>query len=240
MNQNEKAILDFAKTRTNFSKSEVFAYLSNTTTISRSSLSWYLNILTKKQLLVRVGRGLYAITSKNIFVPTITDIIKKTYSLLKERFPFAKFCIYDGNIISPLQHHLSQNNIIYIETNREAVESVFHFLRDNNFLAYMRPSKEMIYHYIDLGEEAYFIKPLVSESPLQTVQGIPAPTIEKLLIDIHKDKDFFYLQGSESSYIMRNALQKYAINENRLLRYAQRRGIKQEMECAIKDKWNYD
>ena len=60
------------------------------------------------------------------------------------------------------------------------------------------------------------------------------------MIDIRKDKDFFYLQGSESSYIMRNALQKYAINENRLLRYAQRRGIKQEMERAIKDKWNYD
>lgn len=233
MNQNEKVILDFAKTRTNFSKSELFTYLSNTTSISKTSLSWYLNSLTKQQLLARVGRGLYAITSKSLFVPAITDTVKKIYSLLKENFPFAKFCLYDGNIISPLQHHLSQNNVVYIETNREAVESVFHFLKDNNFLAYMRPSKEMIYHYIDLGEEAYFIKPLVSESPLQTVQGIPSPTIEKLLIDIHKDKDFFYLQGSESSYIMRNALQKYAINENRLLRYAKRRGIKEVMECAI-------
>lgn len=235
MNQNEKVILDFAKTRTNFSKSELFTYLSNTTLISKSSLSWYLNSLTKQQLLARVGRGLYAITSKSLFVPAITDTVKKIYSLLKENFPFAKFCLYDGNIISPLQHHLSQNNVVYIETNREAVESVFHFLKDNNFLAYMRPSKEMIYHYIDLGEEAYFIKPLVSESPLQTIQGIPSPTIEKLLIDIHKDKDFFYLQGSESSYIMRNALQKYAINENRLLRYAKRRGIKEVMECAIKN-----
>ena len=190
MNQNEKVILDFAKTRTNFSKSELFTYLSNTTSISKTSLSWYLNSLTKQQLLARVGRGLYAITSKSLFVPAITDTVKKIYSLLKENFPFAKFCLYDGNIISPLQHHLSQNNVVYIETNREAVESVFHFLKDNNFLAYMRPSKEMIYHYIDLGEEAYFIKPLVSESPLQTVQGIPSPTIEKLLIDIHKDKDF--------------------------------------------------
>ena len=122
MNQNEKVILDFAKTRTNFSKSELFTYLSNTTSISKSSLSWDLNSLTKEQLLVRVGRGLYAITSKSLFVPAITDTVKKIYSLLKENFPFAKFCLYDGNIISPLQHHLSQNNVVYIETNREAVD----------------------------------------------------------------------------------------------------------------------
>lgn len=235
MNQYEKAILDFAKTHANFRASEIFAYLSDRTSISKSSLSWYLSVLTKERLLVRIGRGLYTISSKSIFVPTITDEVKKNYSLLKENFPFAQFCIYDGSIISPLQHHLSQNNIIYIETNREAVESVFHFLKDNNLVVYMRPSKEMIYHYIDLGKRACFVKPLVSESPLQIVQGIPSPTLEKLLIDIHKDKDFFYLQGSESGYIMRNALQKYAINENKLLRYAQRRGIKEEMERAIKN-----
>ncbi|MFR3331578.1 MAG: hypothetical protein ACLTSL_15765 [Odoribacter splanchnicus] len=38
--------------------------------------------------------------------------------MLKTDFPFAKFCVYHGEIISPLQHHFSPNRTIYIETER--------------------------------------------------------------------------------------------------------------------------
>lgn len=74
---------------------------------------------------------------------------------MNENFPFANFCIYEGNIISPLQHHLSQNNIIYIETNREAIETIFNLLKDNGKTVYLKPDKNLIYHYIDLGEQAF-------------------------------------------------------------------------------------
>ena len=40
----------------------------------------------------------------------------KNYS--QDIMDYAHFCIYNGNIISPLQHHLSANNITYIETER--------------------------------------------------------------------------------------------------------------------------
>ena len=83
----------------------------------------------------------------------------------------------------------------------------------------------MIYHYIDLSENVVFIKPLPSESPLQTVQGLTVPTLEKLLVDINVDEDFYYLQGSETFYILRNAAEKNVINRSRLLRYARRRYV---------------
>ena len=35
------------------------------------------------------------------------------------------------------------------------------------------------------------MKNLVSEAPLQEVSGIPMPTLEKLLVDILRDSDFF-------------------------------------------------
>ena len=42
------------------------------------------------------------------------------------------------------------------------------------------------------------MKNLVSEAPLQEVSGIPMPTLEKLLVDILRDSDFFYLKANVS------------------------------------------
>ena len=49
------------------------------------------------------------------------------------------------------------------------------------------------------------MKNLISEAPLQKVSGVPMPTLEKLLVDILRDADFFYLQGSKSDRIIENA-----------------------------------
>ena len=59
--------------------------------------------------------------------------------------------------------------------------------------------------YIRLDKRSFIVKPLVSESPIQEVNGINVPRIEKLLVDIQCDRDFFYLQEQESLYMMQNA-----------------------------------
>lgn len=56
------------------------------------------------------------------------------------------------------------------------------------------------------GQPCHFRKNLVSEAPLQEVSGVPMPTLEKLLVDILRDTDFFYLQGSESDRIIETLL----------------------------------
>ena len=78
------------------------------------------------------------------------------------------------------------------------------------------------------------MKPLITESPVQKSNGVLVPTLEKLLVDLQKDQDFFYLQEAEGIYIFQNALSLYTINESRLLRYASRRGIRKEIETNIK------
>ena len=154
--------------------------------------------------------------------------------ILKKHWPFAHFCIYDGSVISPLQHLLAANNITYIETEREATSAVFNHLRDEGRTAYLRPTRDLIYNYIDLSQSAIFVKPLITESPVQECNGVLVPTLEKLLVDLQKDADFFYLQEAEGFNIFRNAMSLYTINENRLLRYASRRGIRKEIETIIK------
>lgn len=91
-----------------------------------------------------------------------------------------------------------------------------------------------MYDYIDLREECIIVKPLVTESPLQKVDGIKVPTLEKLLVDTQKDPDFYYLRGSESLNMSHLAFDLSSINTQRLLRYARRRGISQEINELIK------
>ena len=178
---------------------------------------------------------MYAEVMKQTFAPKPVKEVKEIYKLLQANFPFAKFCVYQGEIIAPLQHHLLSNRIIYVETNRDSTETVFNFLKGKQRNAYLRPDKKMIYRYVDMDSRVIFVKNLVSEAPLQEVSGVPMPTLEKLLVDILRDTDFFYLQGSESDRIIENAFNLYTINRNRLFRYADRRKVKKELSSILEN-----
>ncbi|MDY4020085.1 MAG: DUF6577 family protein [Prevotella sp.] len=218
-------ILDYADIHPNFSIEDLLSYLGKKISISRSALSWYLFKLVNDNKLVRTGHGIYSKITKQMFAPEPIEKVREVNGLLQKHYPFARFCVYQGEILAPLQHHLSSNRVIYIETDRDSAETVFNFLRETKTDVFLRPDKEMIYRYIDLAKRVYIVKNLVSEAPLQKVSGVPMPTLEKMLVDILRDPDFFYLQGSESEHIIENAFNLYTINNNRLFRYAGRRKV---------------
>ena len=234
-NKTTTSILEYAEVHRDFSMDDLFAYLHEKVGISKSSLSWYLFKLVNENALVRTGRGMYAKVMKQPFVPKLIGEVREIYDSLLVNFPFAKFCVYQGDIIAPLQHHLSSNRVVYVETDRDSAETVFNFLKDGNRDVYLRPDKDMIYRYVDMDSRVFFVKNLVSEAPLQKVSDVPMPTLEKLLVDILRDADFFYLQGSESEHIFENAFNLYAVNRNRLLRYAGRRKAKEEILSILEN-----
>lgn len=235
MNKYSRDIMNFAHTQPQFRLHELYASFDGVgnTGISPKTVSWYLTKLIESGKLQRVAHGKYAIGTKRQFVIPPTDDQLSLNEELKRKWQYARFCIYNGSIISPLQHHLSANNITYIETEREAVTAVFNYLRDRGQSAYLRPTRDLIYNYIDLSQPSIFVKPMITESPVQECNGMLVPTLEKLLVDFQKDKDFFYLQESEGVSIFENALSLYSINESRLLRYASRRGIRKEIKTIL-------
>ena len=232
-NKTTTSILTYAEMFPRFSIDDLLAYLHGRIDISRSSLLWYLFKLVDEKLLVRTGRGIYEKTMKQPFSPAPINEVTETYAKLHSCFPFAKFCVYQGEILAPLQHHLFSNRIIYVETEKDSAETVFNFLKSEGLEVYLRPDKDMIYHYVDMDKRIFFVKNLVSEAPLQNVSDVPMPTLEKLLVDIMRDSDFFYLQGSESENIIKNAFSLYVINKSRLLRYADRRKVKDELVTIL-------
>ena len=118
---------------------------------------------------------------------------------------------------------------------RDATETIFHFVQDIHKRCFLSPKEDMMSDYVHLDKKAFIVKPLISESPIQEVNGIKVPSIEKLLVDIQCDRDFYYLQGQETLYIMQHAFTNYNVNVGLLLRYASRRNIKSQIEKYIQD-----
>lgn len=228
-------IVDFANANKEFKTNDLSEYLSGKIELSKKMLSWHLRKLLDEKKIFRISKGVYTTTPKIIFRPVPNAHSIRLYKKLKAVYPLLDFCVYNGEILSDLQHHLSYNNNIYIETERDATETIFHFVQDMHERSFLSPKEDIMSDYIRLDKRSLIVKPLVSESPIQEVNGINVPRIEKLLVDIQCDRDFFYLQGQESLYMMQNAFTNYNVNIGMLLRYASRRNIKPQIEKYIKE-----
>lgn len=216
-------IIEYAMQHGTFGVDEI---VSEHTDINRNTLLCMLSRLVKDGELVRKKQGVYArCLPSNSFHVVLKGQEKAIHGLIKKALPLVSYCLYNGETLAPLQHHVFQNSATYIEVEREAVDTVFHICKDNGYESFKSPTMEMTKDYIDLSKPVVIVKPLVTESPLTQNDGIMVPTLEKLLVDLRKDEDFYFLRGVEESYIMENALSLYGINESRLKRYAKRRNI---------------
>lgn len=229
-------ILNYANERKSFSLSELSEFVRDRESISDSGILWHIKRLIGENKIARIARGKYGRHTKSVFVPKLSSRQKELYHDIKRQFPLIDMCIYSGSDISSMQHHVSTNNAIYVEVSKDATEAVFHWLIDNGFKAYHKPTEELMSEYVNLSDECVIVKPLVTESPLVMVEGISTPALEKLLVDINKDADFYYLQGGETFYIMEFARSFYQINEPKMLRYASRRGIRNEITDILNHK----
>ena len=230
MDTYKNLILQYSTKKESFTLDDLWTWLSAMGLTTRSTMNCMLSRMVDKGELVRIARGVYASAGhKNLFTVELTSEELDLARNLKERFPFAPFCIYNGKSIAPLQHHLSGNNMTYVETDRQAMESIFEYIKEQSGKeVWLMPDEDMVYRYIDLEKGGIIVKPLVTEAPLQKMEGVTVPTLEKLLGDINKDADFSYLHGEEAERMMDNAKALYIINTTRLRRYAKRRGLKIE------------
>ena len=194
--------------------------------VCRNTLVCNLSRLVGEGQLVRKSKGRYATRSiSSSFDVVIKDQEKAVSGLVSSAMPLVVYCVYNGETLAPLQHHVFHNNATYIEVDRDAVETVFHLCREKGYESYMSPSADMVREYVDLSKSVVIVKPLVTESPLTQKDGLMVPSLEKLLVDVCKDDDFYFLHGAEEAYLLENAKTLYGINESRLRRYAKRRNV---------------
>lgn len=194
--------------------------------VSLHSIVNILNRMVRQGKIQRLQRGVYAKTKQNVWNVVFGEQEKEVYDLIHKQFPLVKICVYNGETFAPLQHHLVFNQATYVEVERDSVETVFHSLQDAGYEVYRTPNEQMMYDYVDIKKKTVIVKPLVTQAPLMKRNGYYVPMLEKILVDIHADKDFYYMQGIEATYMTQTARGMYMLNEEKLHRYAKRRNIK--------------
>jgi len=118
-----------------------------------------------------------------------------------------------------------------IEIDEDALESVFFFLKENRYSVLIEQTKKTLYRDLPDLTNKWILLPFVTEAPTQIVKRVETATIEKILVDIFCDEiTFFAQQGHEMKVIFQQAFSKYAVQESTILRYADRRGKKKEID----------
>jgi hypothetical protein len=231
-------IIRFSHINKQFARKELIAYLKRTKqSVSPNAVSVQLKRLLNNHILIQPKLGVYALPdkSKTNFFVTNTDDIRQISEQIKQRFPFINFCVWSSKAIMPYMHHIPNLNFLLVDVERDATEAVFNMLNaDTSKRVFLTPSQTDFERYIS-GNEAIIVRPLISEAPVKTVENIPAPTIEKILVDMAGDTEFSFLQGTEINQVYATIFERHKVNKNKLLRYATRRGRKEEVQQLLND-----
>jgi hypothetical protein len=179
-------------------------------------------------LLSRIGRGKFIIGEGKEFIPDVSPKMKVINSKLKKEFPFLKICIWNTSALNEFMVHQLGRFYLLIEAEKEATQSIFYFLKEAKYSVFINPTSDLLEKYLPNEKESLIIRSLVSEAPIQNVKGIITTSLEKMLVDIFCDDVIFSAQqGNEMRTLFKEALNKYSVNENRMLRYADRRRKKE-------------
>lgn len=182
-------------------------------------------------MISRIGRGKFTLGQRKDFVPQISSQTKKLYDKLQKQFPYLQICLWNSSVLNEFMLHQPGRFHTLVEVEKDAMEPVFFFLKENKISAFLNPDSETLSRYAFGEKDIVIVKPLVTESPMQNVQGVQTITIEKLLVDIFSAQTIFAAQqGSEMQNIFREAFNKYTIHESRMLRYADRKRKKKNID----------
>lgn len=198
--------------------------------ISKTSVSWRVYSLVQDGALQRIGHGLYKIGTTKPFLPVVSPKMKQINKYLKSNFPYIQFCIWDLSFMNQFANHLINYNVLFADVEKDVMESAYYVLKES-FSKVIQVGDL----YDDLSEfkDWIIIRSLTSRAPIQKIDNVTLPSLEKTLVDLYSDKEFTPFQGKELLTIFSSAFEQYTINENTMLRYAERKNRRNEIEDII-------
>jgi len=208
--------------------------------IKLTNIRWRVYSLVQKGILQRVGRGKFCFGKSINYFPEISPKLKSLYNIILKNFPFSRVCVWHTSVFNEFMQHQTGKFYYLVEVEKDAAEAVFYFLKERNLSVFLNPNQEILDKYIPENKDIYIVKSLVSEAPTQQIEKICTVSIEKMLVDIFCDETLFAAQqGAEMRTIFNEALRKYTVNQNRMLRYADRRKRKNDFNNYLNTISNY-
>jgi len=229
-------LIETFKDKESFTVNDLHSFFSKMDKdIKRATVNWRIYELVNLGILKRTGRGIYTLGHGQLFSCPIHKKQKNLSLLISKNFPLISYCSWSSTVLNEFYHHISKNQFLIVEVEKDAVDPVYFLLRNEYKNVLRKPTAAIVEEFDFLiNKDAVIVKSLISEAPLQNIQDIAVPTLEKILVDLYADTDtFYYLQGNEIVNVYRNALDKYTMNNDRLLRYAKRRSKDKEIRNML-------
>ncbi|MBX3241857.1 MAG: hypothetical protein KIT80_12790 [Chitinophagaceae bacterium] len=224
------------KNKSVFETQDIVAfYKQRESDIKPTTVNWRVYALVQVGVLQRIGRGKFTLGEGKNYVPEISSATKSIFKKLKAEFPFANLCVWNTSVLNEFMLHQPNQFFVLVETDKETASAVFYFLREIKKSVFIDPTKDILEKYVINENQVFIVKPLVSEAPTQNINGVESASIEKMLVDIFCDDVIFSAQqGAEMRTIFKEAFAKYTINQSKMLRYADRRRKKEELNKFVK------
>ena len=225
----KSAIQEAIKGKKYFSVDAIKKRLRTTgTEFNNATVNQYLYNLKNEGKLFDAGRGWYATVGAPILLNT--KPVEKLASVVKKHFPLLKFAAWSTEQLQPFAHHMMTHFTSFIYTDVDSMAPIAEHLKDRAYIVHLNPQQSEVDKYFDPSSATVVVRQSVTEQPVQNSYA----TIEKILVDLFLEKDRLHLMdGSEYERIFRALILSQRITMPRLLRYADRRKVKNALVNEI-------
>lgn len=182
--------------------------------MSMGSVYAYIRVLLQQGRLSCVGKGKYQPVRKPKYHPDVSPWMQEVAKMLIESCEGVNHCI------------VQKGNNLEVQVHKGDIPQVLQALKTCYPKVALTKDAQTI---ADALEGLILVAPMVSEAPLQELDGTRVSSLEKELIDE-------ICSGVEQSKLIRTFQSKvevFSVNYNRLRRYASRRGVQKELEVIL-------
>ncbi len=199
----------------------------------------YLSRMRSQGVLVKTGYGQYELRSSKLSNKTsnlpVSNETRDTNGVIKSRMPRLDFTIWSTEDIGYFTHDTLGKNAIIIETDPTYLEALRDVLAEEGYKAISDPEKCLMRNLFD-----YFDRPVLLFGRRETyateiTEGLRHPTAERIITDLYSliIREEFQFPRREFLNVVSGILRKNSLNFRKLRRYAQRRGVWEDLEKVL-------
>jgi hypothetical protein len=194
--------------------------------LSDATLTWRIHDLKSRGVLYSAGRGLYVLDPPAAFQPVLASTPRRMMNRLLTDLPGADCCLSETNWLNevlPSAEPLPKLSFTLIEVEKAHLETAYGLLLGFSRTLFLNPDATEVERFVRLHDRAIVLRLLVSEAPKITVNGTPVSSLEKMLVDALVHTDLYSDYQPRLRLLLHNAHDHFALNLDRLRRYARRR-----------------
>lgn len=210
--------------------------------LPQATVRWRLHRYVEQGQIYRIGRGKYSrIGERKPFKALPNNhLLENMAWFLKGRFDGLPVCVWDTKLLSGYTIHQPSRSYGIIEVDRYAYESVMDRLMSDEYLGpFIYDNNRSLPFKGHLTRSNYDKRPvivrhLLQEAPVEHYHGLMIPTIEKLIVDLICDEEFFLIyQGRDLENMLEAFYARHPINDDKLRHYASYRSQENKVQNAI-------